>query len=90
MKERDLGIEYQLTGANIIQRQDIRCLIRCLTPVVLPKGSNLSLMKFLDPTGNSQGIQEQKNMINCNISRQSTTSLVPQQIKRKCKKGLEE
>ena len=26
---------------------------------VLPKGSNTSLIKFLDPTGNFQGIQEQ-------------------------------
>ena len=28
---------------------------------VLPKGSNMSLIKFLDPTVNFQGIQESKS-----------------------------
>lgn len=61
------------TATNIIHDKTLGIWWKNIKPpAVLPKGSKVSLMKFLDPIGNLQGIKEQRSMTNCSRSIQST------------------
>lgn len=62
----DPGIEHQqLLASQKGRRADIMCLLMKNTPpsIVMPKGSNLSLIKPLDPATNLQEIQSSEEHI---------------------------
>ena len=62
----DPGIEHQqLLTSQKGRRANIMCLLMKNTPpaIVLPKGSNLSLIKPLDPATNLQEVQSSEEHI---------------------------